>query len=558
MKPRNRPGKNGAPLTLARHRGVRGPSLALLLLCFSIAVIGLPLAGSIVQTMTAVTQLLRIQIDENNMLLARSIAREAGVFLESYFGALAALVSEPERQETQSLITAFPAFASLMIVDPTGRVRFSSGSDRETGYDVSQQDYFKAAASGRPYLSLSSLSERNYHPTAYLSLSYPGGIAVGELDLQVLSDHIARLSLRSGDIVAIADAGGTLVAHSDGARVERSENIALVPEVIDSLASGQVAARDADFEGRRVLLSAAQVPGFDWTAIVAEPAAKLDAAIARIRGSLLVETIGMATIIFLAALSALTYVRKDIDGLLARLQAIELGDYSLPAKKPAFREFRVIALDFGNMAEAVRDREARLSESLGQKEILIREVHHRVKNNLQLVESLLSLEMRRRDDRGPDSSLKRASARIRALASIHEMLYLSEDLARLRFDEYLRSLARALVSLPTLHIETERLNLDIDRAIPCGLIANELITNALKYGSRGEGESPEISIGLSVSERIASLEISDDGPGLPPDFDPSWCVTLGMHLVLSLVRQIEGSWHLSSDGGARWTIRFPV
>jgi two-component sensor histidine kinase len=551
-------GKDDILATSARHGSVGGFSLVLLLVCFAAAVIGLPLAGTIVRTVSAVTQRFRAELDEKNVFLARSIANEAGVFLESYFSALAALAAEPGEEATRSLISAFPAFMNLMIVDRSGRVEFEAGSGKETGYDVSQRDYFKAAFLGRSYLSLSTLSHGSYHPTVYLSLPYPGGIAVGELDLKLLSDNIARLSLRSEDIVAIADAGGTLVANSDSARVERSENIALMPAFKDSLHTETVATQDVEFEGRRVLLSAARVPGFDWVAIVAEPAAKLDLEIARFRVPLLFETIGTASLVFLAALLALTYIGKDFTSLHLRLHAIALGDYDLPVKEPIFREFRVIALDFGNMANAVEDRERRLSESLGQKEVLIKEVHHRVKNNLQLVESLLSLEMHRRDDPEPGGSLDRARARIQALASVHEMLYLSEDLARLRFDEYLRALARDLVNLPALRIETEELDLDIDRAIPCGLIANELITNALKYGSRGEGTSPEIGIRLSVAGGFAKLEISDNGPGFPPRFDPASSGSLGMHLVLSLVQQIEGSWHLAGEGEARWTIRFPI
>ncbi len=558
MRAGGKKAKDDILATSARHGSIGGPSLVLLLVCFAAAVIGLPLAGTIVRTVSAVTQRFRAELDEKNVFLARSIANEAGVFLESYFSALAALAAEPGEEATRSLISAFPAFMNLMVVDRTGRIEFAAGSGKETGYDVSQRDYFKAAFLGRSYLSLSTLSQGSYHPTVYLSLPYPGGIAVGELDLKLLSDNIARLSLRSEDIVAIADAGGTLVAHSDSARVERSENIALMSAFKDSLHSESVATQAVEFEGRRVLLSAARVPAFDWVAIVAEPAAKLDLEIARFRVPLLFETIGTASLVFLAALLALTYIGKDFTSLHVRLHAIALGDYSLPGKEPIFREFRVIALDFGNMANAVEDRERRLSASLGQKEVLIKEVHHRVKNNLQLVESLLSLEMHRRDDPEPGGSLDRARARIQALASVHEMLYLSEDMARLRFDEYLRALARDLVNLPTLRIETEELDLDIDRAIPCGLIANELITNALKYAGRGEGRPLEIGISLSVAGGLAKLEISDNGPGFPPGFDPASSPSLGMHLVLSLVQQIEGSWHLAGEAGARWTISFPI
>jgi two-component sensor histidine kinase len=259
-----------------------------------------------------------------------------------------------------------------------------------------------------------------------------------------------------------------------------------------------------------------------------------------------------------AACSGIAYVAgRAVSVIAAGIRSIASGDYAQAPPETAIREFRSLASDFQAMADAVRVREERLTKSVEQKKLLLKEIHHRVKNNLQLVESMLSLEALRVEGecRAP---FERAKERVDALASIHEMLYQSEDIGELRFDAYLRSLAAGLAGPSALSIETEEIVLCLDEAIPCGLIANELITNAMRHAGTSEALKIRLRLDALPLEGRARLMIEDNGPGFPRGFEPSTCESLGLRLMISLVDQIDGTWELDPGPGARWNIRFPI
>jgi two-component sensor histidine kinase len=317
-----------------------------------------------------------------------------------------------------------------------------------------------------------------------------------------------------------------------------------------------------DFEGGRYLVSAAQVPGKRWIAIAAEPISTIRGTISRVQGRVIAVLAAILTVIVLVCSGAFVVTARAIGGITEGLHSIATGDFGHAPPRVAISEFRILADDFAAMAKAVRVREEKLTNSIAQKELLLKEVHHRVKNNLQLVESLLSLESRRSDP-GSRASLERAMERVDVLASIHELLYQSEDLGELRFDTYLRSLATGLAGPARLAIQTDEIVLEMNQAIPCGLIANELLTNAIKHAEASESTAIRIRLSALGSAECAGrgsavLEIADDGPGFPPGFEPRACDSLGIKLVLSLVDQLGGEWELSRGPGARWRISFPA
>jgi PAS domain S-box-containing protein len=207
--------------------------------------------------------------------------------------------------------------------------------------------------------------------------------------------------------------------------------------------------------------------------------------------------------------------------------------------------------------------EDRLQESLQEKEVLLREIHHRVKNNMQVISSLLNLQSRQIKDPHVLEMFKESQRRIRSMALIHERLYQSSDLSRIEFSQYLRNLATHLfhsyrvdASRVQLKIEAEEVHLNINTAIPCGLIVNELISNALKYGFP-EGRSGQLDIDL---RRVAGdgyvLRVRDDGVGFPEGLDFRKTETLGMQIVSTLVSQIDASIDLAREKGTEFTIHF--
>jgi len=197
--------------------------------------------------------------------------------------------------------------------------------------------------------------------------------------------------------------------------------------------------------------------------------------------------------------------------------------------------------------------------------VLIKEIHHRVKNNLQVIISLLYLQEKKTPDPLCSAALMDSQTRIKSMALIHENLYKSDDLTSIDFDRYLRNLAGNLmiaygVDRAGIRVTTDARDLivTITTAIPLGLIANELISNALKYAFTGTGHGGEIVLTGRKDENGITLVIRDNGKGIPEDFDWENADSLGFNLVIMLARQLKGTVRLSRENGTEFTITIPV
>ena len=202
--------------------------------------------------------------------------------------------------------------------------------------------------------------------------------------------------------------------------------------------------------------------------------------------------------------------------------------------------------------------------SLAEKETLLREIHHRVKNNLQVISSLLNMQANQISDRSTLEVFKESQNRVRSMALIHEKLYGSKDLAKVKFDEYLTNLANYLFRTYRIDVQAVELSIDIesdiflgvDTAIPCGLIINELLTNSLKYAFP-DYRKGKIRIRLHrLNERDYTLEVWDNGVGIPTNIEIGNTETLGMQLVTTLTKQLDGEIKLSRKGGTSFVLHF--
>ncbi len=188
-----------------------------------------------------------------------------------------------------------------------------------------------------------------------------------------------------------------------------------------------------------------------------------------------------------------------------------------------------------------------LEASVNEKEMLLKEIHHRVKNNLQLVSSLLHLQSKKTDNEIVHVAFEEGKSRIQSMSLIHQKLYENDDLGKIDFNNYINELIGYFSTLHKHHdrvktnINVENIELDIDTAIPLGLIVNELITNAFKY-AYGKTENPELNIKITHEGKgDYTLSVSDNGPGLPDEFDWKKTKTLGLRLVKNLSKQLLGS-----------------
>lgn len=207
--------------------------------------------------------------------------------------------------------------------------------------------------------------------------------------------------------------------------------------------------------------------------------------------------------------------------------------------------------------------EEKLEASLQEKEVIIKEVHHRVKNNMQVISGFLQLQAQYISDPESVAMLEECQGRVRTMALVHEKLYQSRYLGFINAREYIESLVMDLKNSSmfstdvTFNMEIENVNITLDIAIPCGLIINELLTNSLKYAFIGR-ETGKITVRLIHGEdHFFTLYVSDDGPGLPPGLDIKNAQTLGLQLISILVRQIGGTMEIGNARGATFHIRFP-
>lgn len=207
--------------------------------------------------------------------------------------------------------------------------------------------------------------------------------------------------------------------------------------------------------------------------------------------------------------------------------------------------------------------EQRMHAALREKEVLLKEIHHRVKNNLQIVSSLLRLQSRSLKAPETVAAFEESCARVQSMALVHEKLYQSNSLSDLDFATYAESLTDSLLrsfgtdpQIVRVRLDMERVRLDIHQAIPCALLLNELVSNALKYAFP-DGRQGEIRIRLrSEAEGAICLMVGDNGVGLPPALDPLNSETLGLQLVSTLVAQLRARLEIRRVHGTGYALTF--
>ncbi|MDX1585095.1 MAG: histidine kinase dimerization/phosphoacceptor domain -containing protein, partial [Balneolaceae bacterium] len=205
--------------------------------------------------------------------------------------------------------------------------------------------------------------------------------------------------------------------------------------------------------------------------------------------------------------------------------------------------------------------EQMVKASLKEKETLLAEIHHRVKNNLAIISGLLEMQTFNADD-SIVNELRESQSRIQSIAMVHERLYQSDSFTNIPFGTYIDELFRFIANTfntdgREIRIEKqiESVPLDVSQAIPCGLILNELITNAYKHAFNGTND-PVIHISLHQDNGRIHLQVKDNGKGLPPDFEVDQPSSLGTTLIRTLVQQLNGELKVSSEQGACFSISF--
>lgn len=223
--------------------------------------------------------------------------------------------------------------------------------------------------------------------------------------------------------------------------------------------------------------------------------------------------------------------------------------------------FDTLGLQIGGYIERKRMAE-QAAKALKEKEILLREVHHRVKSNLQVIISMIRIQAAHAKNAALSEAFMEIGNRIRAMALVHERLYHGNDLSSINFTDYIKSLVRELALSQgaaqreiNVIAESGSVYLAVDKAIPCGLIINELVTNSLEHAFPDGGKG-EIRVILETSEKGHELTIKDNGIGIGEGFDLGGIKTLGLQIVATLIKQMNGSCELKSAAGTEFHICF--
>jgi two-component sensor histidine kinase len=214
-------------------------------------------------------------------------------------------------------------------------------------------------------------------------------------------------------------------------------------------------------------------------------------------------------------------------------------------------------------ARLLRVRQDELARNLKEREVLLQEVHHRVKNNLQVISSLINMQVRRLEPGPSRDALDECQMRVLAIALIHEKLYQSRDYSEVQFAEYARSLAASVFhtlgvsrSDVALELAIDDIPLGVDRAIPCGLVLNELVTNALKHAfPAGRKGTIRVVLARLAAGRIR-LAVEDDGRGLPEGFDIHAVASMGSQLICTLAEQLDAELEVIRGNGATFQLTF--
>jgi two-component sensor histidine kinase len=492
-------------------------------------------------------------------------------------------------------------FLEVIRLDSKGNIQSAASNDLPVLanlFTIPQSQWFRVAAAGRTYHGSVQVSAKN-EPYLILSVPLPdGGIAAGRLRMDVLQNVVSNIQFGSTGTAYVFNPDGQIIAHTNHQLALDFVNIAGRPEyqAVMQTPDHQWYGAYVNLQGVSVVGASAQAANTDWfvlTELNEDEAFASSRNVWWIIGGLLVFMILME---FVVRALLVKSVFTPIGQLKAGALAIGEGDFDHRIGLNRTDEIGILASAFDAMAaqvgeqrleleKRVAERTAELSAlnrrlareneektrlysqvqtSLKEKEILLKEIHHRVKNNLQVISSLLSLQSAQIKEPLTAQLFRDSQNRVRSMALIHEKLYQSRDLARIDFKGYIDSLSSYLTRSFAVeargiqfHIEVDDISLEIDQAIPCGLIITELISNSLKYAFPNKRQG-EVWIRFNMdANRLLHLNVGDDGVGIPETIDFQNTTSLGLQLVNSLVMQLEGTVELVRRGGTEFQITFP-
>ncbi len=511
----------------------------------------------------------------------------------------------------RKILDTTTSFQEIVLTDSKGKILSGVSSDQRVLMDmvtIPQSVWFQRASRGEAYYSPVQIAEdgKPYMVLA-IPLSENRGVLAARSSLDRLWQEVHEIHFGRSGYAFVINQDGRVIAHPDIEVVLRMTNLEYSPGMapILSAPNHEWSGKTYDSRGKQVVVSSQQIGQSGWIIVTEMPYTEthwVTTQTAAIIGGSLLLVMALATffvryLLVRDFLNAVTSLREGAG-------RIGQGDLSFRFSHPPRNELGLVMTTFNQMAEQleknnqqmlevneelehrVRERtqallvantllhqevnertqaEEQIRESLKEKEVLLREIHHRVKNNLQVVSSLLNLQSGMIKDEQVSQALLESRSRIFSMTLIHEKLYQTNNFSSIDMRDYLQSLVAAILRLlPSssrqiaVTYAIDPIHLSMDLVVPCGLIVNELVMNAAKYAfPEGSAGNLNVEMRLNESRTAVQLRVADDGVGLPKDFSIEQSKSLGMKLVNSLVNQIEGSLQMISENGTVFLISFP-
>ncbi len=444
----------------------------------------------------------------------------------------------------------------LLILDSNGKVlHVSPFLEHRIGDDDSGKPGFSQAVNegelvfSRPYLSQGSA---RLTVAAYMKMGNEIGVVL--LNLDGLSDTLSLLRMNEQDQISIMDDRKLFIAHTDNHKVLEQDY-----ERMD-LGTANQPKEVSDLDGNW-LTATMSISGTNWTAAYYRDlfsARKVNDTLLR---QLLIALILGSLSAFAVAWLLSYWIAAPFADLMVQTGEIAAGRYDRRLKSAYLSELDRLASAFNKMAESIQKRGNALEWSLKEKDVLIQEIHHRVKNNLSVLVGLFGLAERKSPDAASSAFLEQMRRRVYAMASVHELLYSSKDYSALDMAAYLNDIANSLFGEATGHIrlemDCEHVRLPVSHAVPLGLLANELLTNVLKHAFP-DGRKGSVNVSLRTEQKFCRLIIADNGVGKQPGLEDEALASTGFELVSILATQLDGTQRMEWGKGLMVLVEFPL
>ena len=536
-------------------------------------------------------------------------ARNAAIIVDSYLSRVLNTLSLLDSFGSDEFIESSDAFESILEQQPSIQEIIYLDADANVlaslartnsllsdQFTIAQSEWFLKARGGETYFSRAQISAQD---ESFMIVSIPsrfGGVLAVRVELQILWDVVRDIRFEELGKIYVLNQDGRVMAHTDRDIVLQNR---LMPDAVKfreiiSAPKHEWSGRLKNFSGNHVVAAAAPIDTTGWIVIAELP---VIAAYSTTMTVLWVIPLLMLLFSFVSIRLIEQFVERLflIPILNLRTGASEVGQGNLSYQAPVLQddELGEFTEAFNGMTHRLNDqhhslerelqirhqielqlrelnedlenrvagRTAELEDSLREKEVLLKEVHHRVKNNLQVISSLLSLQARKSPDGAVRSMLMDSQSRVHSMSLIHEKLYHSESLEFVDFGVYIHTLASYLFQTYNtragirFNVQADPVLLSLNQAVPCGLFVNEVITNALKYAFIDRDEGLIVAEIRSLPDDFIQFRIADNGNGMDKQ-QQEQTNSLGMQLIQSLAVQLDGEMAVCISPGVEYILTF--